>query len=158
MLELVLLSFRKISHYRNHKFGCTRTDPPSLEMGISSSAVRELYFEISIFSYLNKRNNIDSTKTFGLLFFFFCLIGDVFSSFFPMRIERLQSFTSSWEMWILNSSTVWSWFGLQAYQCLNCNHVVYKRNQRMRARFSDSGKMITCFDLTFDTYWAKCCP
>lgn len=55
-----------------------------MEKGISSSAVRQLYFEISTFSYLDKRNNIDSTKTFGFImsFFFSCLIGDFFPFFF----------------------------------------------------------------------------
>jgi len=71
MLELLHLSFGKILHHRNHKFGHLRTDPPNMEMGISSSAIRELHFEISIFMYLNKRNNINSTKTFGFIISFF---------------------------------------------------------------------------------------
>lgn len=148
MLELLHLSFGKIFHQRNHRFGHMRTDPPNSDMGISSSAVRELHFETSVFTYLHKRNNVNSTKTFGFIISFFlpnCWI--FFFIFFPMRIQRLQFFTSSWEMWIPNSFAIWSWFGLQAYQSLDCNHMAYKCIQRMRARFSDTGKMVTPFDL-----------
>lgn len=150
MLELLHLSFRKILHQRNHKFGCMRTDPPNLEISISFSAVRELHFEVSICTYLDKRNNMNSTKTFGFMTLFFLPNWWIILSFFffsPMWIERLQFFILTWEMWVPNSFTIWSWFGLQAYQSLHCNHMAYKCIQRMRARFSDTGKIITPFDL-----------
>lgn len=71
MLELLHLSFRKTLHQRNHKAGHMRMDPPKLEMGIPSSAVREPYFDNSIFTYLEKRNNMISTKSFGFMNLFF---------------------------------------------------------------------------------------
>lgn len=70
-----------------------------------------------------------------------------FIIYFSTRIERLQLFMSHWEMWISNSFTIWSWFGLQAYRSCDCNHMAYKCIQRMRTRFSDTGKVITPFHL-----------
>lgn len=71
MLELLQLSFGKILHHRNHEFGHMKTDPPDLEVGISSLLVREPGFEISIFTCLDKRNNMNSVKTFGSTTSFF---------------------------------------------------------------------------------------
>lgn len=158
MLELLHLSFRNILHQINHKFGSMRTDPPNLEMGISSSAVRQQHFEIFTFTYLENENNMNSTNIFGFIKLLFvpnrfflgvcCLFVLVF---FPMLIEKLQFFISSWEMWIPNSFNTCSWFGLQVYWSLNCNHMAYKCIQRMTARFSGAGKITTCFNLWLST-------
>lgn len=148
MLELLYLSFRKTLHQRNHEAGHKRMDPPKLEMGIPSSAVREPYFEISIFTYLDKRNNMISAKSFGFMDLFFlpnqC---GVFHHIFFYVCRNAWIFHLSWEMWIPNSFTVWSLFGFQAYRSLSYNHMAYKCIQRMRAKFSDTGKIITPFDV-----------
>ena len=59
ILELLLLSFGKILHHRNHKFGLMRADSPDLAVGISSLVVRELRFEISVVTCLDKRSNMN---------------------------------------------------------------------------------------------------
>lgn len=97
MLELLHLSFRKILHQRNHKFGCMRTDPPNLEISISFSAVRELHFEVSICTYLDKRNNMNSTKTFGFMTLFFLPNWWIILSFFFFPLCGLKG--SSFSFW-----------------------------------------------------------
>lgn len=118
MLELLQLSFGKILHHRNQEFGYMKTDPPDLEVGISSLLVREPGLEISIFTCLDKRNNMNSEKTFGSTTSFFLP-----KWFCSLRIESFQFFISCWEMWISNSFTIWPWFGFQACQSLDCNHM-----------------------------------
>lgn len=145
ILELLLLSFGKILHHRNHKFGLMRADSPDLAVGISSLVVRELRFEISVVTCLDKRSNMNSTKTFGFItsFFFSALL-----LFFFLWGSKVSSLSSPDEKCRFLTPSLFG-HDLGSRPISPSATVTWHKKciQRMRAGLSDTGKMITLFSL-----------
>lgn len=144
ILELLLLSFGKILHHRNHKFGLMRADSPDLAVGISSLVVRELRFVISVVTCLDKRSNMNSTKTFGFItsFFFSALL---FFFLWGSKVSSLSSLDEKCRF--LTPSLFGHDLGSRPISPLATVTWHKKCIQRMRAGLSDTGKMITLFSL-----------